>query len=501
MGGLIAMARKDTGLPLSVQDDKIGLFPHDTPHRQQRVWRNTALLALALLLTISYFQYGRWNRCSGSSPQVETAGFELPKEVQQAWAAHSPYFPAAEYVAPPDRCEIVQVNLLQRHGSRFPTASNAKKIKTPLQKLLNVGTYSRKKYEFLRTFEWDLGAADLLPLGAKESFDSGSEHYLRYKDLVKDSQIPFVRASDSERVVLSAANWTQGFSTASGDVISPTISVIISEENGANNTLDDSMCANSKSEKQPAKTWRDTFAPPIVQRINDAVPGAQLDNSDIVELMPLCAFETIFHGTASPFCNLFTVKEWQEREYYDDLSKYWKTGQVDLILNTLNAESRIRHGNSLGPIQGVGYVNELLARLTGQPVQDQTQTNQTLDASPVTFPLDRNFYADFSHDNQMVAIYSAIGLFRPDEPPPTDRLDHARTWRISRMTPFCARMITEKLRCGDDGEFVRILVNDAVQPLEFCGASEDGLCTLSAFVESQAYARSNGGGDWERCFS
>lgn len=101
----------------------------------------------------------------------------------------------------------------------------------------------------------------------------------------------------------------------------------------------------------------------------------------------------------------------------------------------------------------------------------------------------------------MVAIYSAIGLFRPAEPPVTDRLDLTRTFRISRMTPFSGRMITEKLRCGDDEEYIRILVNDAVQPLEFCGANEGGMCTLTAFVESQAYARSNGDGDWEKCFS
>lgn len=165
------------------------------------------------------------------------------------------------------------------------------------------------------------------------------------------------------------------------------------------------------------------------------------------------------------------------------------------------ANLHARHGNPLGPVQGVGYVNELLARLTGQPVQDRTQTNWTLDASPETFPLDRNFYADFSHDNHIVSIYSALGLFQPDAPPSTDSLDPKRKWRVSRMTPFCGRIITEKLRCGDGGEYVRILVNDAVQPLEFCGADKDGLCTLDAFVESQAYARSNGDGDWERCFS
>ena len=59
--------------------------------------------------------------------------------------------------------------------------------------------------------------------------------------------------------------------------------------------------------------------------------------------------------------------------------------------------------------------------------------------------------------------------------------------------------MTERLSCaGHGGKYVRILVNDALQPLEFCG-SGDGLCLLDAFVESQAYARSDGAGDFEKC--
>ncbi|KAF8139078.1 histidine phosphatase superfamily [Boletus edulis] len=481
MGGLVTMSRSDDGLPLFLHDDKTSYSQNN--NRRRRFWHGVALLTVAFLFSAGYSQQGRWHWCSGS-PHKVNADIELPKEVQQAWAAHSPYFPAAKYATLPERCEVVQVNLLQRHGVRFPTEKNSKRMKIPLKKLMNAGSYSGKKYQFLREFKWDLGVADLLPIGSKEAYDSGSEHYLRYKHLAKDNQLPFVRASDSERVVDSAVNWTQGFSAASGHVYSPIVSVIISEEKGANNTLDDSMCPNAKSNKKPGKAWRDRFAPPIVERLNKAVPGAELDSSDIIELMPLCAFETLYHETPSPFCGLFTAEEWQAHEAYDDLLKYYKTG----------------HGSSLGPVQGVGYVNELLARLTGQPVRDGTQTNKTLDASPDTFPLDRTFYADFSHDNQMVAIFSAIGLFRPDEPPVTDNLDMTRTFRISRMTPFSGRMITEKLRCDDGGEYVRILVNDAVQPLTFCGANEDGLCTLDAFVKSQAYARGNGEGDWEKCF-
>lgn len=159
-------------------------------------------------------------------------------------------------------------------------------------------------------------------------------------------------------------------------------------------------------------------------------------------------------------------------------------------------------------MQGVGYANELLARLTGLPVQDHTQTNRTLDTSPKTFPLDRTFYADFSHDNEMVSIYSALGLFR-QYLLPEQKLDPAnpsplRTWVTSNLVPFSARMVVEKLQCGEErlplpkGVFVRVLVNDAVQPLEFCGGVA-GLCELHAFVASQGYARHDGEGDFEKC--
>ena len=116
-----------------------------------------------------------------------------------------------------------------------------------------------------------------------------------------------------------------------------------------------------------------------------------------------------------------------------------------------------------------------------------------LDESPITFALNRSFYADFSHDNQMISIYSALRLFvHPHELKPT-RLAKKRTWKDSRMVPFSGRMITEKLECRErgkrEGEYVRVLVNDAIQPLALCGVQGDGLCTLANFVESQHYAR------------
>ena len=176
------------------------------------------------------------------------------------------------------------------------------------------------------------------------------------------------------------------------------------------------------------------------------------------------------------------------------------------------------YGEPLGPIQGVGYVNELLARLTGRPVEDQTQHNDSL-----PFPFGRTIYADFTHENLMIAVYSAMGLFKSsDQPLNVRKIDKGRIWIASRMVPFSSRLVVERLACqakrarvtrpkwipfqqGNDGrqagQYVRVLVNDAVQPLKFCNARQEGICSLDAFVKSQEYARRSGNGDFTKCFN
>lgn len=150
----------------------------------------------------------------------------------------------------------------------------------------------------------------------------------------------------------------------------------------------------------------------------------------------------------------------------------------------------------------MGYVNELIARLTGSPVVDSTTTNSTLDSDPATFPLDRQLYADFTHDMFLAAVYAALGLFNDANGAGLDphQNDPDHTWIASHLAPFAGRMAVERLQCGDEQARVRILVNDAVQPLEFCDADERRMCTVEAFVASQRYARSDRAiEDWRRC--
>lgn len=56
-------------------------------------------------------------------------------------------------------------------------------------------------------------------------------------------------------------------------------------------------------------------------------------------------------------------------------------------------------GNPLSRVQGVGYLIELLARLTKTPIERHwTSTNSTLTDDGRIFPLDQSLYVDATHE-------------------------------------------------------------------------------------------------------
>ncbi|KAF8800008.1 hypothetical protein BYT27DRAFT_7263387 [Phlegmacium glaucopus] len=67
------------------------------------------------------------------------------------------------------------------------------------------------------------------------------------------------------------------------------------------------------------------------------------------------------------------------------------------ILSSFYGGKRWSSPVALGPVQGVGYIEERLARLTGLPVKDNTQTDHTLDSSTITLPTKIALYTQISH--------------------------------------------------------------------------------------------------------
>lgn len=439
------------------------------------------------------------------------AGYQCSPEISHYWGQYSPYFNVSQDddTAPsgdlPAGCSLTFVQVLSRHGARDPTASKTAIYNATVQRIQSSATSYGTGYEFLRDYEYTLGADQLTSFGQQELVNSGLAFYARYAALARATSAgPFVRSSGQDRVVESAQNWTQGYHAAvladgaasDGDAAWPYSILSISEDTGSNNTLDHGLCTafedgvDSEIGDNAQDIWTGVFAPNITARLNANLPGVNLTAAETIYMMDLCPFNTIAdaQGKISEFCGLFTEDEWRSYDYLQSVGKYYGIGG----------------GNPLGPTQGVGFTNELIARLTGTAVVDETSTNHTLDDNASTFPLNRTIYADFSHDNDMTGIFFALGLYNDTTAlsnttrTEATQLDgYSSSWTV----PFAARMYVEKMVCEDTGseELVRVLVNDRVRPLDSCGGDELGRCTLGSFVDSLSFAKS--GGDWSSCFA
>ncbi|KAK4046794.1 hypothetical protein OIV83_005789 [Microbotryomycetes sp. JL201] len=241
----------------------------------------------------------------------------------------------------------------------------------------------------------------------------------------------------------------------------------------------------------PQGVWLERFATPIARQLDDQSPQIGLIAQDIVNMAHLCAFETLAFETQSPFCQLYTDDEWRQIEYHGDLGKYYG----------------FSYGNPLSRAQGVGYVNELLSRLTGNlsfVTNDTTQVNQTLDRDPRTFPLDRMLNVDFSHDNQLLPIMTLLGLFNDDAPLSPTKPNPDRQFVVSKIVSFAARLVVERIECTDEinsrtTTYVRTLINDAAQSLQGkCSGQE--MCLLKDFIESLEESVARASQEYRRCF-
>lgn len=384
-------------------------------------------------------------------PTYPSAAHILPTWILHHGGAIAPFHPLGSYEPVPKTCKLVQINQLQRHGSRYPTPKVDQSIQRAIRKLKGAVDLD-ESLAFMKQYRYRLGQSLLIPLGAAESFQAGLDFGSRYRSLIDPQRLPFIRASLSPRVVDSATNFTHGLFSSLGydhpkKKIEPIDPLLISEDPQSNNTLDDNSCPNRIPSIEKL-VWLKIFASPVTEDLNRLAPESNLDNEDTLALMQLCIFESLADSKLSPFCNLFKRDDWLAFGFYYDLDKYYGHGIP----------------NDLARLEGFGYVSELLSRLEGDRKwveQDRTKVNQTLDRSATTFPLNRSCYIDFSHDNQMVSIFAALGLQKNQTMSESGPARPNPSWNASDWMPFGSRLTIEKLACEEDAqEYVRFLMND-----------------------------------------
>lgn len=176
----------------------------------------------------------------------------------------SPGFGVDEYPIPAG-AEIVQLQMLSRHGARYPTSGTGSNVMVLGNKIANAkrnaGFKATGQLEFLNEWEYQLGYEILVPKGRQELFDSGILHSYMYSSLYNPNSKIIVRTTTQDRMLKSAEYFVAGFFGLEW-TNNATIEVII-EEKGFNNSLAGSKgCPNAATDNAGLNAtyqWTDVY--------------------------------------------------------------------------------------------------------------------------------------------------------------------------------------------------------------------------------------------------
>ncbi|KAG2001830.1 hypothetical protein CC2G_004959 [Coprinopsis cinerea AmutBmut pab1-1] len=398
----------------------------------------------------------------------------------QNWGNLSPWFSVEKgrfgldsTPEPPETCRITGLHFLHRHGARYPTrwseyggpAKFANKIHKNPQSWDATGELS-----FLNDWTFKLGEEVLTPFGRKQLYDLGYSLRMKYGFLLNNftatNTLPVFRTESQDRMLKSALNFAIGFFGYPLD--GQYQQSIMIEEIGFNNTLAPyDTCPNAHVPSKASrgvwymKRWAEIYLKDAKERLSAQIKGFDLTTEDVYIMQQTCAYETVALGY-SKFCELFTEEEWEGFDYGLDLLFWYGSA----------------FGSPVARVQSIGWIQELVARLTKTPITEHNScTNSTLH-NDITFPSDTRFITGLN-----------LTTFAEDGPLPYTHIPKNRKFRVAELAPFATNVQFQLLSCtSTPGEQIRVIINDGVAPLHGirgCPEQKDGMCPVEAFVEAQ----------------
>lgn len=154
-----------------------------------------------------------------------------------------------------------------------------------------------------------------------------------------------------------------------------------------------------------------------------------------------------------------------------------------------------------GRAVGIGWAQELIARLKHQYLNSSaaSSVNVTLDSMPSTFPLYQALNFDFTHDVDIMADLTALGLKQFAKFLPATHIVE-RDLIVSHLEPFGARVdievintphpinpanVSQLMTSGPPSMYIHFLINQRTLPLhksyDACPYLANGWCEMGNF--------------------
>ena len=169
-----------------------------------------------------------------------------------------------------------------------------------------------------------------------------------------------------------------------------------------------------------------------IARLQSQASGINFTSTDAIAMLQLCSYETVALGY-SAFCNLFSEEDFLNYEYYYDLSFYYNNGP----------------GSPVAAAQGKGFLDEFLARATGEFPSANSALNATFDNTTTYFPLNQSIYADATHEVIVLDTLTAFNLTALFNGPPLSATGNQgqNSFVASKVVPFATHFTAQVLSC------------------------------------------------------
>lgn len=382
----------------------------------------------------------------------------------------------------PDNCQVDQVVMLARHGERWPSTGDFKDLSASVKKVKSV-EHPHGPLAFVD--EWEMIASSdsgwleeetfVGPYsGLLDAYYHGVQYRRRYGHLYDgQSSLPLF-ISAYQRDADTGRKFGEGFLAWNYTDLAAVNFVL--ENNGAN-SLSPSCELKEKISTTlcPDFTYYKEFDE-AAQRLNKLYPGMNLNSSDVYNLLDLVSYELNVRGS-SPWVSVFTSQEWVAYEYYVDALYYCTAGP----------------GSVTGPIIGSLFLNGTRNLLVKGPEESNL---------PLAF--------SFAHDTDILKLAATMGLDAPENVTTFDptQLRFNSSYHVVEIVPQGARFVFERLTCRSDANepdyynefpdafnsstyingtsnstntYVRIVVNEAVVPINECATGPGASCPIDDF--------------------
>ncbi|OAA38495.1 Histidine acid phosphatase, eukaryotic [Beauveria brongniartii RCEF 3172] len=389
----------------------------------------------------------------------------------------APYFEPQDPPASPDApqgCTAERAAYLVRHAAIYANDFDYEEyIEGFVKKLGNTTVDWTKVPELSFLAGWNAPISDdeislLTRVGRLEATQLGVDLNFRYPNFSVPKQ---VWTSSASRTLQSAKSFARGLEEDESSI--KINSIYESKESGADSLTPYKACPaySSSAGSDESDEFTDKYTKPIVARLKKAAPGFNFTDKDIFGMQQLCGYETVIRGK-SPFCSLklFTPDDWLAWEYSEDVRYHYNVG----------------YGSNVAGYNGLPWL-----KATGELLMSNAKTGSNANSSGHVDDL----LVSFTHRELPPMVIVAMGLFNNsdfggasnvNDTMPTDRINYRRAWKSSNILPFLGNIAIERLQCRgsygyDDGDFYRVLVNSAPQPLPSCADGPGTSCSRDAF--------------------